>query len=140
MYTLFEGQAFRYCVLHMFRIPKKKRAFGQLTKLESYYYTKIKHHSLHTRVTVVLCNNNYPCTFVSPRFLSQVYWSMNILIDSWRFVNSKKSFISFSLLDYHCKTVKDAPLICAKSFVTPCAYNVCEKGVFVRGFAISSYF
>ena len=67
MYTLFEGQAFRYCVLHMFRIPKK-RAFGQLTKLESYYYTKIKYHSLYMRVTVVLCNNNHPCTFVSPRF------------------------------------------------------------------------
>ena len=48
-----------------------------LAKLESYYYTKIKHHSLYMRVTVVLCNHNYPCTFVSPRFLSQVYWSMN---------------------------------------------------------------
>ena len=108
MYTLFEGQAFRYCVLPMFRIPKK-RAFGQLTKRESYYYTKIKHHSLHMRVTVELCNHNYACTFVSPRFLSHVYWSMNILIDSWRFVNSKKSF---SLLDYHCKTVKDALDLC----------------------------
>ena len=64
---------------------------------------------------------------------------MNILIDSWRFVNSKKSFISFSLLDNHCKTVKDTLDLC-QELRTPCAYNVCEKGVFVRGFAISSYF
>ena len=89
MYTLFEEQAFRYCVLHMFGIPKT-RAFGQLAKLESYTILQ-RLSTIHMRVTVMQCNHTYPCTFVSPRFLSQVYWSMNILIDSWRFVNSRKS-------------------------------------------------
>ena len=47
---------------------------------------------------------------------------MIILVDSWRFVNSKKSFISFSLQDHERR-------IYARHFVTPCSYNVCEKAV-----------